>query len=206
MKKLILIIAILLFSIVSVNAHYLGTHAVSTVDGRNTPVDNPSINYKLCNKYPKECFAGDVSADCSVVYYLTPQGRNKFYRGTHSIATYYNCLRIAGNNERQRAFCIGIMLHLSQDVTSHGLDEKYGYTASCIKSYAGTNLYLHSTCERAFERQLLETRADKTEILKMASDSYDLLIEEPEFQNLLNQASGLDLTDACKIVGATFPR
>lgn len=204
MKKLIIPLILVFMMCGVVLAHYPEVHVKMTLDALKTKGIN-TIIFNECKENLRECIAGNLAADSTVVYYFVSKDRINYF-GTHSASMYINCLKLAGSDVKERAICHGVALHHMQDVTSHGIINKEGYTSICIKEYYLTNLLLHPICERIVEKAITEGSDNADEIISYTSGAYDILEEHPEYVDLLSKSAKVDLSEPIKVVGANLKK
>lgn len=203
-KKIILTILVLLVLPISVMAHYPEYHTAITLEAiRTTFSSGETAIQRECKENLRECIAGNLGADATVVYYFTSKTR-KNYHGTHTASMYYNCIQLAGSDVKKRAICDGIAFHHMQDEASHGYKNVEGYTSLCVRAYSMTNLMMHPVCERLAVKDMLVTKTNRDEIIALTSSAYDVLEENPEYIELLSKSAGVDLTEPIRIVGSNL--
>ena len=134
-----------------------------------------------------------------MVHYLTTEGK-EIYRGTHVKKAVDNCFVLAGNDDELRAACIGWGLHLTQDIVSHE-----GYTPKYIKKFLSTNLIMHPPTERRVTKNLLrEYPEDEERVIELTRTNCDIFSRDPKFLKILNDATGMDLTNDVQIVDSAL--
>lgn len=201
--------------------HFEEYHVQSILNTINDPSAS-SIIINVCKNNLVECVGGNLGTDASVVYYLLPKSRQKYYHGTHSLTTYQKCLQLVNDPkinlppEKKLAFCVGMGTHEVQDPTSHGyvnndnVKTVDGYTEKCIAKYGMTNIFLHAICEQRYTAQMMKGLSynEKMNLMRLVGNAYDIFFNSDgtpsEYLKLLNTASGVDLTDAVKLVGANL--
>ncbi len=227
MKKinLFLILFLTLVLIVPfVEPHFQEIHISAFTTIMNDPTWDSALKQMIMQN-PDACYAGEALTDSSVIFYLTEEGRQKFYGGTHSIAYANNCMQLAGSDPQLKTFCECAIGHLVQDITSHGYLNYQGYTSLCISKYASTNIFLHSICERSVVNEVLADTSkfqympSAEEVKQKTCDAYDIAIIGDEdyaptdpnhnkctnkFAKIASEASGVDLCQAIHIVGSNL--
>lgn len=222
-KKILIFLLILILIIPTISADFPEVHIGKILTALNDKSWSSPLKEKIL-RHQDVCLSALLGIDASVIYYLTEEGRNKIYGGTHSIKWLDECNRLAGSDEAKQVYCLCGGMHLVQDPSSHGYQEDEGYTSLCVKKYFSTNIFLHSICERSVVNNYLEElpfeyTPPKDEIRLKTCDSYDPLIvgdEEisqndvqagrctNEYVKLLSDSAGVNLCQAVHIVGANL--
>lgn len=220
LNKLWVGLLVALFIIPTALAHFPELHVGILEAALNDDTWNSDLKAKIL-KHPDECLLGLMSIDASVIYYLSDEGRDKYYGGTHSIKWLDECNKLY-TTEAQEVYCRCGGLHLVQDISSHGYKETIGYTQLCISKYASTNIFLHSICERSVVNEMLANTElfaympVKDQIRMDSCDSYDLLIAGDEdidtatqpctnqYADMLSKSAGVNLCQASHLVGANL--
>ena len=196
-KFSLFILSVFLFSIIaspSVLSHFPEAHLYSELKAvQDANFQSPLLD--LAKKYPDYVHAGSLSADCFVIFYLSSSQR-KNYVASHTRSSVDKCFQLAGNEEKYRAFCSGWALHLNEDIHSH--EE---YTPNTIKKYLSTNLFMHPVAERYVIKQLEKSNDPLMDQVNLLTPRIlDPLATDPKLQQIINEATGVDATDACNIV------
>ena len=116
MKKLNILLFLLIISLVIspfVSSYMPTTHYLVTKETLKEPIDSEA--YRVCAKYPAECWSGNILTDVSVIFYYTERGK---YSTTHSPSFIKALVENAGT-EQEKACVSGAMIHHSSDIESH---------------------------------------------------------------------------------------
>lgn len=227
-KKIFVFLLLSLLMIPLSLAHFPEIHVLSLMTALNDPTWDSPLKQKIKNNLDV-CNLALMQRDDAVIYYLTEEGRNKVYGGTHSIKMSDECNGLpvpSGlSKEQKEVYCTCGNIHIVHDPTSHGYKDYEGYTSLCVQKYASTNLFLHSICERSVVNNAL-ANLDKfpyapsaDEIRLKTCDSHDLSmvgdedISEADVQAgkcinpytvLLSDSAGTNLCQASLIVGSNL--
>jgi len=132
--------------------------------------------YEDCMAFPDLCFAGDILADVSVIFYYTGRGK---YVTTHVPSfckkMLENVARVPGSDPNEmRACAIGACLHQPTDIVSHS---EIGNMPGMV-SYAISHSFLANSVIHVFAEQHLDnwvtsqSQYSEQESKTILSDSY----------------------------------
>lgn len=165
-KKQFISVAIISLLLVTtfgfVMAYFPDTHYFQTIKTIEDPIN--SELYNSCANNPDQCYAGDILADVSVIFYFTSFNK---YAVTHSPAFCDQMLKEA-NGPIENACAVGACLHQTQDYHSHNEMVPYAITHSFLP-----NGVIHPPAEQHLDNIINEQNPEIHQQRLQATETFE---------------------------------